>query len=83
MLSYTIKQELTELRDKELASASRSEQQAARSRKSVINEERWAQEAKQRAHDYQQLLDSLAFAPAPTLVEDTQDHTGFAQHVPV
>lgn len=77
MLSHHIKQELITLRDNATEYAERTEKELESLERRAERSKQQAAQARDNAHEYQQLIDTLAFAPAPAPVDDPKDHHQF------
>lgn len=77
MLSHHIKQELITLRDNATEHAERAEKELESLERRAERSKREASQLRTNAHEYQQLIDTLAFAPAPAPVDDPKDHHQF------
>lgn len=77
MLSHHIKQELIALRDNATQYAERAEEELESLERRAERSKREAVQARSNAHEFQQLIDTLSFAPAPSPVDDPKDHHQF------
>lgn len=66
MLSHHIKKELIALRDNATEHAERAEKELESLERRAERSKREAVQARSNAHEYQQLIDTLVFAPEPS-----------------
>lgn len=77
MLSHHIKKELIQMRDNATQYAERAEEELKSLEQRAERAKLEATQLRANAHEFQQLIDTLAFAPAPAPVDDPKDHHQF------